>query len=276
MNEDKKISIRPNQEIYEKSATYIIDHFTHYLLDSAKEGYLPGIAPKVIEVLAKDFAKEHKTHLVNYLGDSINTHLEWRERDLCSKMRQRPFDRLLVKRFSKWFPKHGALVAGETELFSRRMLPGLLKSLEMMAGAEQQKVMEKAVSAYWDEIEFQKAEMADWSDLYRHVKANEAIDTYLAHISLSFKGFDDRLDWFIRSINNGLGQSDKYAFEGEGVWVWILSEKGALKLLRTLYSPISRRVHDAAKRTAFEKDLEPRFVHQTYALLDQLAARKEN
>ncbi|SCA58277.1 hypothetical protein MTBPR1_90124 [Candidatus Terasakiella magnetica] len=274
MNNKEQHFIRPDKEVYGSTVQGLIDHFTQYLLENQKEGYLPGISPKVIETLTRNFAEEKSALLVQHFSQSINAHLKWKEKNLCSKVRQRPFDRLLVKRFSKWFPDTGELVSGDMEVFSRRMLPGLFKSLEMLAGNECQQKVEKDVQGYWDAILEIKENEAQWGDLYRHIEANKAIDRYFAHMAKSFADFNDRVGWLMRSINNGLGQSEKYAFEGEGVWAWTLSEKETLKLLRTLYSPISIRVHDEAKRAEFEAEIDASSIQATYGLLNHLAATK--
>lgn len=238
MNKSPKDKFSHDDEIYRQTAEYVMELFTKHMVNCIKDGKIKGTNTDQFKALSQQFMTEHENHMIGHIRDHFEAYAEWKERELWSRSRQRPFDRILVKRFSKWLPKHGELTTPTSGMFSRRMLPGFLKAMEMMAGAHEQKKVEAFMEHRWHLISDAKGKEVDWEDLYDDDEANSAVDIYLAAVAKSFEEFEDRVQWFMRAINNSLGDPEKYAFEGEGIWGWSITEQSTLHLLAALYAPL--------------------------------------
>jgi len=174
------------------------------------------------------------------LRDHIHQSIVQHERELWDQTRKRPFDRMLVKRFSHLFPSENKLEKG-TDMLSRRMLPGFFMAIEMMAGPE---LFEQCQRACKGRVRARKEDKGDdflWRDFYGDAEANELVNDMFAVIALHFSDFEKRSEWLLNLLNSHLAPAEDYAFEGKAVSDWQMDEASLTRLLQALFSVFHQR-----------------------------------
>ena len=207
------------------------------ILMDALQGLLEHIAgssddPRVAgEAYIAKQGEESRLALRDHIQQSIIQH----EKELWDQTRKRPFDRMLVKRFSYLFPSEGDLVIGDDHL-SRRILPGFFTAMEMMAGRELFEQCQQVCKAL---VNDRKKEMGTnflWRDFYEEETPNELVNDAFAVIVPHFANFEKRCHWLMDLINSHLAPPDDYAFEGESVREWHMNEKAMFLMLNALFA----------------------------------------
>lgn len=172
-----------------------------------------------------------RRELREHIQQSIIQH----EKELWDQTRKRPFDRMLVKRFSHLFPSEGELVIGDDHL-SRRILPGFFTAMEMMAGKELFEQCQQACKALVIQRKKKLGGEFLWRDFYNDDKPNELVNDAFAVIVPHFADYEKRCSWLLNLINGNLAPPEDYAFEGESVSEWQLEGKTITLLLNCLFS----------------------------------------
>ncbi len=175
------------------------------------------------------------------LRDHIRMSLKEHEKELWDQTRKRPFDRMLVQRFSHLFPPKGELTIGDDHL-SRRILPGLFMAIQMMTGPELFEQCQQACKAL---VKGQKKTLGDdflWRDFYQDKDPNELVNDAFAVIVPHFSDFKKRCHWLQDLINSHLALPEDYAFEGDGVTEWQMDEASLHRLLNALFAPFKEKL----------------------------------
>lgn len=173
------------------------------------------------------YRKELRAHI----RQSIIQH----EKELWDQTRRRPFDRMMVKRFSHLFPSEGELVNGG-EHISRRILPGFFMAIEMMTGPELFEQCQSACKVLVRERKEKLKESFLWRDFYSEETPNELVNDAFAVIVPHFANFEKRTHWLLDLINSHLATPEDYAFEGPSVRDWQLDDAALKRLLSALFS----------------------------------------
>lgn len=168
------------------------------------------------------------------LRDHIRQSIIQHEKELWDQTRKRPFDRMLVKRFSHLFPSEGELAEGDGHL-SRRILPGFFTALEMMTGPELFEQCQQVCKALVRERKEQLGGDFLWRDFYNEATPNELVNDAFAVIVPHFTNFEKRTHWLLDLINSHLAPPEDYAFEGPSVNDWQMDEAALYMLLNALF-----------------------------------------
>ncbi|NQU58207.1 MAG: hypothetical protein HQ513_13305 [Rhodospirillales bacterium] len=169
------------------------------------------------------------------LRDHIRQSILQHEKELWDQTRKRPFDRMLVKRFSHLFPSEGDLASGNEHL-SRRILPGFFAALEMMTGPE---LFEQCQAACKGLVRERKEELGEnflWRDFYNEDTPNELVNDVFIVIVPHFANFEKRTHWMLDLINSHLASPEDYAFEGPSVKDWHMDDAALKRLLNALFA----------------------------------------
>ena len=169
------------------------------------------------------------------LRDHIRQSIVQHEKELWDQTRKRPFDRMLVKRFSHLFPSEGELADHDGHL-SRRILPGFFTAIEMMTGPELFEQCQLACKALVRERKEALGEDFLWRDFYNEEPPNELVNDAFAVIVPHFNNFDKRSQWLLDLINSHLASPEDYAFEGASVKDWQMDDAAMQLLLNSLFS----------------------------------------
>ncbi len=190
-----------------------IDLFVDRLLQEARPGGDgKGLDRNRITGLAGDF-KEDEERFLSQIQPLADGWLGEIERELWDQTRKRPFERLLVKRFSHRFSPAESLDSPAT--VSRRVIPGLFLAFEKIAGTEFMEQCQGAGRGIFRDLRSARGDEFRWSDYYDDQAANELVDDLMVVVARSFKDFDKRLNWLIELINSHLAPPEGYEYEGE-------------------------------------------------------------
>ena len=252
MNEKQiPTSLRSTRTMCQVIAKKAIDLFVERLSQEAKPG--PdgkGLDSNRITGLARAF-KDDEEGLLNPLLPLADGWLGDIERELWEKTRKRPFERLLVKRFSHKFPPLVSLDSPAT--VSRRVIPGLFQAFELIAGSEFMEQCQGTGRGIFRDVRSARGEEFRWSDYYDDQAANDLVDDLMAVVARSFKDFDKRLDWLIELINGHLAPPEGYEYEGHQDTPWALHPDGAREMLRALFSKLRDNMADGEARRLIER-----------------------
>lgn len=169
------------------------------------------------------------------LRDHIRQSIVQHEKELWDQTRKRPFDRMLVKRFSHLFPSEGELDGGDKHL-SRRILPGFFTAIEMMTGPELFEQCQGVCKALVRECKEELGGDFLWRDFYNEQTPNELVNDAFAVIAPHFANFEKRSHWLLDLINSHLAAAEDYAFEGPSVKDWQMDDAALRLLLNALFS----------------------------------------
>ena len=220
-----------------------IDLFVDRLLQEARPGEDgKGLDGNDITGLASAF-KDDDERLLNHVLPLADGWLGEIERELWDQTRKRPFERLLVKRFSHIFPPVVSLDLPAT--VSRRVIPGLFLAFEMIAGPEFMEQCQGAGRGIFKELRSARGEEFRWNDYYDDQAANELVDDLMVIVARSFKDFDKRLNWLLELINSHLAPPEGYEYEGHQDTPWALHPDGAREMLRALFTGLREKMADA-------------------------------
>ncbi|MFQ5694253.1 MAG: hypothetical protein ACE5IM_14605 [Nitrospinota bacterium] len=205
-----------------------------------------------VRMLAERFKEQDAAESLARFRERFEACQRQREQDMWDYTRRRPFDRILVQRFSHFFPAEGGLDAGD-HVISRRILPGFFIAFETMASAE---LFEQFQIACRGLLKAKKQEHGGafrWKDLYEDEDVKALANDLIASVATHFADFDQRLHWLLQLINNNLAPPEDYAFEGDVVDQWTLREAQLRDLLRALFAEFREKLADEEGRHEVEQ-----------------------
>lgn len=220
-----------------------------------------------LRTAGRAFIENEGASLRQDLREHIHNSMIQHERELWDQTRRRPYDRLLVRRFSHLFPHEGELDKNKKKL-SRRILPGFFMAIEMMASAD---LFEKCQMACKGLLHARKKELGDnflWRDFYDDSDAVDLVNDIFVVIVHHFDDFDKRMHWFNDLINSHLAPVEDYAFEGDSITDWHLDEDGMQELMRALFSDFYSRLGEESGH----QQLDERYGMKTRQSIEKLLA----
>ncbi len=243
MTEQSNKSDRSSRVMCENIASTVIDLFVDELLVEANLNDDKVLDTLRISELARDFKGENKDKYLRQIRKVAEDWLTGIERDHWSQARKRPFERILVHRFSHLFPPAESL--DDPSAVSRRALPGLLHAFELMAGMEFLGQCQDAARTIFRTLKEEHGGEFSWKDFYGAQGANDLVDDLLVIIAWGFKNPGERLKWLRELINLKLAPPEDYAFEGDAVDNWTLTEEGLAEMLRGLFLEFKNKLANA-------------------------------
>ncbi|MEE9194395.1 MAG: hypothetical protein V3U44_01030, partial [Alphaproteobacteria bacterium] len=115
-----------------------------------------------LEAMQADFNRQAEA-LSSVFEQSFEVYVKARERAVWDQQRNYPFDRLMVKKFSKLFRDGGEI--GPDDL-SRRMLPGFFVALGMMLGTEVVEKYQEKCRGVVEKVKASGKSVFNWDDVY--------------------------------------------------------------------------------------------------------------
>ena len=264
MTEQPEKDDRSSRVMCENIAGAVLDLFVDQLLVEANlndDGVLDALR---ISELAREFKGENKDKYLRQIRKIAEDWLTGIERDHWNQARKRPFERILVHRFSHLFPPTESL--DNPGAVSRRALPGLLRAFELMAGAEFLGQCQDAGRAIFRTLKEEHGGELGWKDFYEAQGANDLVDDLLVIIAWGFKDPGERLKWLRDLINLNLSPPEDYAFEGDAVDKWTLAEEGLVEILRGLFLEFKNKLANAEGARL----IELRYGQKAYKTIETL------
>lgn len=219
-----------------------LDGFASFLEDHDEFELAGRVKSRIAAFLGKGSGNFHP-QLSKVLSDTLAM---W-ERDLWLQARKRPFDRLLVKRYSHMLCIEG-VGRDETRDLSRRVLPGLFAAFAMMTSRDFSERCQRESRTLLKRVRDQVGKDFQWKDLYHQPDAERLIDEFAIEIASYFSDFDKRLNWMVKIINNNLTPYEELSRPTAYDKEWVLNEAGLRKILKALYAPLSLRASDSDHR----------------------------
>lgn len=256
----------PSAEYCEFVAFSLLDVFIDLLAEEERKGKGP-ITVQHARALVQAMKTGERDKAIPFL-EMCSACLRQHEQDIWDRARRRPFDRVLVKRFSHLLPVEGGLDRGEG-VVSRRALPGLFMAVEMMVGPQLFEQCQQACRALVEARRKKHGGSLNWQEIYDDPRAGELLSDAMAVMTPHFHDFEKRFEWLDDVINSHLAPAEDYAFEGEAVVNWTLDRHALAELLKALFKPLSLQLADAAGRNRITQ----RYGERTTTALEHLTAR---
>ncbi|MBT7357071.1 MAG: hypothetical protein HN809_11790 [Rhodospirillaceae bacterium] len=228
------------RDVCESILASAMDSIVERLASTAEERQ-GAISADDIRTVGKAYIDSEGVASRESLREHIHLSLIQHEQELWNQTRRRPFDRLLVKRFSHLFPHEGELDTNKS-LLSRRALPGFFMAIEMMTSAD---LFEQCQQACKGLLKTRREELGDkflWRDFYDDSDAMDLVNDIIVVIVHHFDDFDKRMHWLHDLINSHLSPPDDYAFEGTAIAEWHLLEEDVPELMKALFSDFLKRL----------------------------------
>lgn len=257
---------RSTRAMCDRIATVVIDMFVDELLVEAKDSGKRGLDAQRVTELARTFKQSGKDAYLMRVRKIAEAWVTEIERDHWNQARKRPFERVMVQRFSHLFPPAESLDHAGT--VSRRALPGLLHVFEMMAGAEFLGQCQAAGRAIFKGVKEEHGGTLSWDDFYKDPRANDLVDDLLAIVAWGFRNPAERLEWMRTTINAHLAPPEDYTFEGDAVDTWTLGREGQMEMLRGLFQDFRRKLASPEGR----REVERRYGQRAHAAIEALLA----
>ncbi len=240
-------------EACEKVAFTVLDSFVDRLVEEAENSH-GTLSAEDVRMLAERFKEEDAAESLARFRERFEACQRQREQDMWDYTRRRPFDRILVHRFSHFFPAEGGLDTGDRAI-SRRILPGFFLAFETMASAELFEQFQIACKGLLRAKKQARGGAYGWNDLYEDDDVKALANDLIAAVATHFADFDERLHWLLELINNNLAPPEDCAFEGDAVDHWTLDEEQLRDLLRALFAEFREKLADEEGR----RDVERRY-----------------
>ena len=270
MSEQSGKADRSSRVMCENIASTVIDLFVDQLLVEANLSDDKVLDALRISELARDFKGGDKDKYLRRIRKIAEDWLTEIERDHWKQIRKRPFERILVHRFSHLFPPTESL--DDPGAVSRRALPGLLHAFELMAGREFLNQCQDAGRAIFRTLKDEHGGELSWNDFYDDQGANDLVDDLLVIIAWGFKDPGERLEWLRDLINANLSPPEDYAFEGDAIDKWTLAEEGLVEILRGLFLEFKNKLANAEGARL----IELRYGQKAHKTIDSLVGRLFN
>lgn len=212
-----------------------------------------------LRTLAEDYLSETGVAAVAP-QDCLRLHdtVLWEDR------RNRPFERLLTRRFSALLPERAGDEGGpaaEAPL-SRRLIPGLMAALGKMVGAETLDRAGQETERLLARHRESRLGLVDWPALAAEPAAQRVADDVLVIAARHIRPVPRRLEWLTMVINSHLGPVLREDHDP----AWRCTPDRAGHLLAALYAPLRR-----ADRAALAHRHGEEAVTALDAVLEELA-----
>ncbi|MBC8337469.1 MAG: hypothetical protein H8E39_02130 [Alphaproteobacteria bacterium] len=210
----------------------------------AKGGHL---TVQDMEDMQADFDRQAQA-LSGALEKSFEVYVKARERSVWDSQRNFPFDRLMVKKFSKLFREGEAL--GKDDL-NRRMLPGFFVALGMMLGPDVVESYQEKLRAVVERVRGDGSGVFNWDDVYSDPTAKGIALHAEVDVANHFDEFDKRAQWFINLVNGHLTPVEAGAHAN--VVNWELTHAGFLKFLDAVMTDLRAQLDTDSGKMAITK-----------------------
>lgn len=240
-----------DEEACEEVAFTVLDLFLDRLVEEA-ENAQGSLSADDVRMLAERFKEEDAAESLARFRERFEACHRQRQQDMWDYTRRRPFDRILVQRFSQFLPSEGGLDSGG-RVISRRILPGFFLAFETMASAELFEQFQIACKGLLRAKKQARGGAYSWNDLYEDDDVKALANDLIAAIAPHFADFDQRLQWLLELINNNLAPPEDCAFEGDAVDDWTLREEPLRDLLRALFAEFREKLADEEGRHEVER-----------------------
>lgn len=162
-----------------------------------------------IRALAGGMAQQTET-LAGALNQSFEAYAREKEIAVLQKIRQRHFERLMVKRFSHLFSDEDAAPdENDGGGLSRRVVPAFNQALSVFMGPDEYEHMQDRAAAL---VETAKTGAADnefhWDAVYKQPEAPQLVLDALMVIAGNFQDTERRVKWFTEYIDKNMAPSD--------------------------------------------------------------------
>ena len=164
-----------------------------------------------LDAMEAQFAQQTK-QLENQFKETLEDYADAREKARLAILREDPFSRLLVSRFSSLLEVN----PGRKNL-SRRMLPGFHLSLEMVLGPDTVEQYHERCRAILARVQGGDDDF-DWDEFYTQKDIlTVSLDTQLL-MAAQFADYDRRMLWFVNMVNANLSAPAEDAGQDERHW----------------------------------------------------------
>ncbi|CCG40074.1 hypothetical protein [Magnetospirillum molischianum] len=225
--------------------TTMISHFvTRLEVEAAKVG--GSLSAAEIRALAQHFLTAEQDCFGTYYQRAWDDCSHLREALQFEHTRKRPFDRILMRRFSYLYPPR-LFDEGRDGVLSRRMIPGFVLAIDKMIGPTLRERGERICTDIL--VRHSSADgRCDWNAVYTDSETIALIDYILGTVAQTFTDFERRRTWMIDLIDSHLAPADPAAPDAH----WTLGQGGFIVLMRAMFSDFARRLQaDPAAARAF-------------------------
>lgn len=191
--------------------------------------------------------------LEQLLGTFSEAQTKAKEEAKLDKIRQFPFDRLVVKTFSHLFASEEEIGRGGAAL-SRRMLPGFFMAMGMMVGPEVLEEYQEKCRRIVLRLRHRLGAQYNLNALYADPNTKPLMMDALVKVALCFEDLDKRMDWMIDLINSNLARPDPNRGEGKFAAAWIMTPASFHALMNALMTPLRERLDAIETRTDLMMD----------------------
>lgn len=245
-----KYSPRSTYRMCEDMSDMVLDLLTDTLLMEANLTDSGQLEREEIAKISREFKNKQKNDYLRKVQRIAEEWLAQVEKNHWSHNRKRPFERIMVKRFSHLFPPSESLA--NKHAVSRRALGGIFEAFRQLAGHEFMDQCQGAGRGILKRVMEGSGDAFLWDEYYDDLSANDLVDDLMAVVAWSFTDTAARVQWMLNLVNNNLSPPEDYAFEGEEVFNWTLSEKGLIEILRSLFANFKEKLANDGSRREIE------------------------
>ncbi|EME72077.1 hypothetical protein H261_00820 [Paramagnetospirillum caucaseum] len=216
--------------------TTMVGHFaTRLEVEAAKAG--GSLTAAQIHALAQRFVESEQPRFKTYYRRAWDDCTRMREALRWEGARDKPFERILMRRFAHLFPPRSGDDGGEG-ILSRRMIPGFHMAIDKMIGPTLFDQCARRCAAI---LEHHPREGGghDWRAIHADPDARMLIDDVLMVVAHYFSDFRKRRAWFVTMVNSHLAPARAGARDEH----WQLSESAFAALMRALFSDLGALAH---------------------------------
>ncbi|MGB0671048.1 MAG: hypothetical protein ACPGNT_06090 [Rhodospirillales bacterium] len=236
-------------------AEAILSHAFAHLRAAAQA---PGavVSPNALERLlaqAQGLEVEMTPAIEDALAGLVEARKSIDQQKQFDKVRQFPFDRVIVKTFSHLFADEATIARGGAAL-SRRLLPGFFMALGMMVGPE---VLEEYQEKSRRTVQRLKDRLDDdfnWNAVYSDPNVTPLILDAQVKMALHFEDLAKRRHWFIELVNANLAKADPNRGEGKFSAAWVMTPPSFHALMDGLFADLAKQLGNVEGRTDLMMD----------------------
>jgi len=241
----------------------MIGHFvTRLEVEAGKAG--GSLSAARIRALAQHFIAAEQARFGTYYQRAWDECSHLREALQFEHARKRPFERVLMRRFSHLYPPR-LFDEGRDGVLSRRMIPGFVLAIDKMIGPTRRERGERVcldILARHSSAEG----VCDWEAVHADPDIVALVDDTLGAVAQTFTDFERRRAWVIDLIDSHLAPVESTSPEAH----WTLGQSGFSVLMRALFAAFARRLQaDPAAARAYWGDASFAAIAQFLHHLDE-------
>lgn len=218
----------------------------------------------------RDLAEEYLTEGTHPSVSAPSECLKLHDAVLWEDRRNRPFERLLARRFSHLLPKRigdeGDPAPGAP--LSRRLIPGLVAALSKMAGQAMLDEASLCIEALLTRHRESRLGLVDWPQLAAEPEVEAVLCDILLTAAHHFQNVDRRVNWLTQVINSHLPAPLPEDHDP----AWRCDPARTRLLLRALYAPLAERLRDKTEAALLRRTFGEVAVAETTLLIAALEA----